>query len=325
MILSNKIYTLRKGAGLSQEALAEKIGVSRQAISKWETGEATPEVTKLLALSTTFNVSTDWLLNDDAELPTQPAQTVAEEIPPQPEPEVCEPEIEIAVVDEAASDAVHIDLEEPISVDETAADITNDTKQPNTDNNTQAQTASQTDNLFSQRYKDSKSKAIAKKLYDVFGGLVGFYVFLFSVLEFGYGFLFYLYFVDGRAIILPLFGVGVMFVAVCHALYSFYLTFAVLAIKYSMTKQEKLEYKYEKDAKKHNKRAYIKDVYGWLWGLIIPTFGVLIASLGYVVCDEPLIFYDFIPLVGFLMIAGGLLAALLGIIYTVKLMTAKKK
>ncbi len=38
MDLSNKIYTCRKNAGLSQEALAEKIGVSRQAISKWETG-----------------------------------------------------------------------------------------------------------------------------------------------------------------------------------------------------------------------------------------------------------------------------------------------
>ena len=47
MKLSEKIYACRKKAGLSQEALAERIGVSRQAISKWETGEASPEISKL--------------------------------------------------------------------------------------------------------------------------------------------------------------------------------------------------------------------------------------------------------------------------------------
>ena len=51
MKLHEKIYTLRKGQNLSQEALSEKLGVSRQSVSKWETGEATPEVSKLLALS----------------------------------------------------------------------------------------------------------------------------------------------------------------------------------------------------------------------------------------------------------------------------------
>ena len=65
MNLQEKIYDCRKKAGLSQEALAEKIGVSRQAISKWETGEATPEVGKLMLLAKTFGVTTDWLLSED--------------------------------------------------------------------------------------------------------------------------------------------------------------------------------------------------------------------------------------------------------------------
>ena len=50
-MLSEKIYSLRRKNGLSQEQLAEKIGVSRQAISKWEGGLSTPELEKLRALS----------------------------------------------------------------------------------------------------------------------------------------------------------------------------------------------------------------------------------------------------------------------------------
>ena len=67
MKLHDKIYELRKKEGLSQEALAEKLGVSRQSVSKWETGEATPEVSKLLSLSKLFGVTTDYLLDDEAE------------------------------------------------------------------------------------------------------------------------------------------------------------------------------------------------------------------------------------------------------------------
>lgn len=67
MKLHDKIYELRKKEGLSQEALAEKLGVSRQSVSKWETGEATPEVSKLLAISKLFGVTTDYLLDDEAE------------------------------------------------------------------------------------------------------------------------------------------------------------------------------------------------------------------------------------------------------------------
>ena len=63
-MLSEKIYTLRRKRGLSQEQLAEKIGVSRQAISKWEGGLSTPELEKLRALSEFFQVSIDELTSE---------------------------------------------------------------------------------------------------------------------------------------------------------------------------------------------------------------------------------------------------------------------
>lgn len=69
MNLQEKILQLRKKAGLSQEALAERLGVSRQAISKWETGDATPELSKLVLLAKEFNVTTDWLLSEDDNIP----------------------------------------------------------------------------------------------------------------------------------------------------------------------------------------------------------------------------------------------------------------
>lgn len=62
MKLSQKIYELRKTNKLSQEQLAEKVGVSRQSISKWESGETLPELERSVALSQVFNVSTDYML-----------------------------------------------------------------------------------------------------------------------------------------------------------------------------------------------------------------------------------------------------------------------
>lgn len=64
MQLSKKIYDCRTKARLSQEALAEKIGVSRQAVSKWENGDAEPEIGKLRLLADAFGVTVDWLLSD---------------------------------------------------------------------------------------------------------------------------------------------------------------------------------------------------------------------------------------------------------------------
>lgn len=65
MKLNEKIFYCRRKAGLSQETLAEKLGVSRQAVSKWETGDAVPELGKLLALAKQFEVTTDWLLSEE--------------------------------------------------------------------------------------------------------------------------------------------------------------------------------------------------------------------------------------------------------------------
>ena len=62
MNLSEKIYELRKSNGMSQEQLNEMIGVSRQSISKWESGESIPEIKRLIELSKVFDVSTDYLL-----------------------------------------------------------------------------------------------------------------------------------------------------------------------------------------------------------------------------------------------------------------------
>lgn len=68
MKLHEKIYSQRKLKGLSQEELAEKLSVSRQAVSKWETGEALPEITKLKGLADVFGVTTDFLLNDNEDV-----------------------------------------------------------------------------------------------------------------------------------------------------------------------------------------------------------------------------------------------------------------
>ena len=62
MKFEEKLIQLRKARGLSQEALAEQLGVSRQAISRWELGETTPDLAKLKQLSELYGVSTDYLL-----------------------------------------------------------------------------------------------------------------------------------------------------------------------------------------------------------------------------------------------------------------------
>lgn len=67
MALSEKLYTLRKKSGLSQEQLAEQLSVSRQAISKWESGQSIPESDKLIVISNYFKVSLDYLLKEESE------------------------------------------------------------------------------------------------------------------------------------------------------------------------------------------------------------------------------------------------------------------
>jgi len=64
MTLGEKIQILRKQHGLSQEQLAEKITISRQAVSKWELGESMPDIDNVVQLSKVFDVSTDYLLKN---------------------------------------------------------------------------------------------------------------------------------------------------------------------------------------------------------------------------------------------------------------------
>ena len=64
MNLGEKILTLRKAAGLSQDQLAEALNVSRQSVSKWELGESVPDLSRLVALGELFHVSLDELLRD---------------------------------------------------------------------------------------------------------------------------------------------------------------------------------------------------------------------------------------------------------------------
>ena len=67
MNLSAKLQLLRKKNGLSQEELAERVGISRQAISKWESGQSTPDLNKLILLSEIYNVTIDSLVKDSDE------------------------------------------------------------------------------------------------------------------------------------------------------------------------------------------------------------------------------------------------------------------
>ena len=67
MMLSEKITILRKQKGWSQEELAERLEVTRQSVSKWESAGAVPDIPKILQMSELFGVSTDYLLKDDGE------------------------------------------------------------------------------------------------------------------------------------------------------------------------------------------------------------------------------------------------------------------
>ena len=67
MTLGEKIFRLRTEQGLSQETFGEKLGVSRQSVSKWETDQSVPELDKIVMISEFFGVSTDYLLKDIGE------------------------------------------------------------------------------------------------------------------------------------------------------------------------------------------------------------------------------------------------------------------
>ena len=67
--IANRLVNLRKQNSLSQEALAEKLGISRQAVSKWERAEASPDTDNLILLSRIYGISMDELLRTEDEIP----------------------------------------------------------------------------------------------------------------------------------------------------------------------------------------------------------------------------------------------------------------
>ena len=73
MEFNNRLYQLRKQKGLSQEELANRLNVSRQTVSKWEVGDSTPDMEKLIAMSDLFGVSLDKLVMGKEEAPTPAA------------------------------------------------------------------------------------------------------------------------------------------------------------------------------------------------------------------------------------------------------------
>ena len=70
MILADKIMEERKKNGWSQEELADKLSVSRQAVSKWESAQSVPDLQRVIQLAEIFHVSTDYLLKDEVEAPS---------------------------------------------------------------------------------------------------------------------------------------------------------------------------------------------------------------------------------------------------------------
>jgi len=80
MTLGQRIQELRRGRGLSQEGLGDLLGVSRQAISKWESDITIPEVDKLIAISRRFDISVGYLLGVEEACTTAPEQEVSQEL-----------------------------------------------------------------------------------------------------------------------------------------------------------------------------------------------------------------------------------------------------
>lgn len=83
MTFGEKLQGLRQRAGMSQDALAEKLNVSRQAVSRWERDETMPETEKVVALANLFGVSTDYLLRDQPEEHREEPRTEPRQAEPQ--------------------------------------------------------------------------------------------------------------------------------------------------------------------------------------------------------------------------------------------------
>ena len=80
MTIADRIQSLRKSNGMSQEELADAVGVSRQAVSKWESEQATPDLDKVVIMSDIFEVTTDYLLKGIEPVKTDDHKTMADVI-----------------------------------------------------------------------------------------------------------------------------------------------------------------------------------------------------------------------------------------------------
>ena len=78
MTIADRIQTLRKSKGMSQEELADAAGVSRQAVSKWESEQSTPDIDKVVILSEIFDVTTDYLLKGIEPVENNDHKTMAD-------------------------------------------------------------------------------------------------------------------------------------------------------------------------------------------------------------------------------------------------------
>ena len=77
--IANRLLQLRKERGLSQEELADQLGISRQAVSKWERAEASPDTDNLICLAKLYNVSLDYLLQTEDSLEAIKTEQIKEE------------------------------------------------------------------------------------------------------------------------------------------------------------------------------------------------------------------------------------------------------
>lgn len=290
MDLQNKIYSCRKNAGLSQEALAERIGVSRQAISKWETGEATPEVAKLLSLAKTFGVTTDWMLSDDPDLPANEPETepiIEEELPTE--------EIEAGESNEANEPII----EELASIDQKPVKEETFTNEPD------------------------EEQTFTRKLYDTFGRFTGIYIIIFAVLAFIYAILFrifaFRYFNGIYEAVMVLYSLAVMFGSVVLFIYGIYVLAKMHRIYERTTINTRLEMHQSKVLRREERLNNIVKRFGWMWSLLLPIFGSLIASLGLVMWSDPTVFYMFIGLLGVAVVFASIAGILISPIFIYRL------
>ena len=127
MTFSEKLVRLRKIRGLTQDELASAVGVSRQAVYKWECGQSYPEVSKLLEIKILFGISIDDLLDDSYEIPLpekkkRKRSTKARDVAPEAKSvhaPVDMANIPVTITDLSESRPVYSEPEEPAAVEKT--------------------------------------------------------------------------------------------------------------------------------------------------------------------------------------------------------------